>query len=129
MTKYHACVWIDQVQAKIFEIDATESTEVKVHDHHRLRHHIHRKANHVGHGTVEMDHHLLEDVAKALGDAKAILIMGPGKGRTTLAGYLREHYPRLSQAIWGIEPSDHPTDPEIVAHARRFFDSANRMHA
>jgi hypothetical protein len=128
MAKYHACVWIDQVQAKVFEIGAHEASQQAMHDH-RPRHHIHRKADHVGLGTVAMDPALLEEVADALAGAKAILILGPGKARNVLAGYLREHHPRLSSNIWGIEASDHPTDAEIVAHARVFFASADRMHA
>jgi hypothetical protein len=128
MSKYHVCVWIDQVQAKIFEIGAHETTQQALHDH-RPKHHLHRKANHVGLGTVEMDPELLEAVAEAIAGAKAILITGPGKARTVLASYLREHHPRQSADIWGVEPSDHPTDAQIVAHARAFFASADRMHA
>jgi hypothetical protein len=128
MAKYHACVWIDQAQAKVFEIGAHETSQQAMHDH-RPRHHLHRKADHVGLGTVTMDPKLLEEVADALAGAKAILILGPGKARNVLAGFLREHHPRLSNNIWGIEASDHPTDGEIVAHARAFFASADRMHA
>jgi hypothetical protein len=128
MSKYHASVWIDQLQAKVFEIDTEESTTHELHDHRPVRH-LHRKANHVGLGTVEMDPVLLEGVAEALAGAKAILILGPGKARNVLAGYLRERHPRLSSNIWGIQPSDHPTDAEIVAQARAFFHSADRMHA
>jgi hypothetical protein len=128
MAKYHACVWIDQVQAKVFEIGAHDTAQQAMHDH-RPKHHLHRKADQAGLGTVPMDPALLEEVAGALTGAKAILILGPGTGRNVLAGYLREHHPRLSTCIWGIEASDHPTDAQIVAHARAFFNSADRMHA
>lgn len=128
MTKYHACVWIDQTQAKIFEIDSRNATERTVYDH-RPRHHLHRKANHVGLGTVEMDMDLLKNVAGALVGARAILILGPGDGRKILAGYLQENHPKLAGNVWGIQASDHPTDAQVVAQARAFFASANRMHA
>ena len=36
--------------------------------------------------------------------------------------------PALAKRIWGIEPMDHPTDPEIVAAARKYFHAADRMH-
>jgi hypothetical protein len=128
MSKYHACVWIDQVHAKIFEIDAEGATKIEQHDH-RPRHHIHRKADHVGLGTLEMDPALLAGVAEALQEANAILIVGPGMARIVLAGYLHEHHRRIAQKVWGSERMDHPTDAEIVAHARTYFHAANRMHA
>ncbi len=51
---YHACVWIDQRQAKIFEITASDASTLEFVDDRPL-HHLHRKADHVGLGTVEMD--------------------------------------------------------------------------
>lgn len=128
MAKYHACVWIDHRQAKIFEIDTKSATKEELHDR-RPRHHIHRKADHVDLGKAPMDEELLRATAAALEGTRAILILGPGAARGELAGYLSEHHPQLSSNIWGIQPSDHPTDAEIVAHARAFFAAANRMHA
>jgi hypothetical protein len=127
MTKYHACVWIDEKHAKIFEIDAGSAERSEVSDHRGIKHY-HRKADHVGLGTVPMDPVMLGEVAEALRGVKAILIVGPGKARTVLAGYLNDAHPRIAANIWGIEPSDHPTDAEIVAQARAFFRAANRMH-
>lgn len=124
---YHACVWIDQKQAKVFEITTAEAEEVKLHDT-RPVHHLHRKADHVGLGTVEMDHAMLEAVGKALGKAKAILIVGPGKAKTVLAGYLNEHFPEVAKKVWDIKPSDHPTDAQVIAAARDYFHKADRMH-
>lgn len=127
MSKYHACVWIDHRQAKIFAIDSKEADKQELHDRRPL-HHIHRKADHVDLGKVPIDPELLRGTADALKDARAILILGPGQARMELAGYLNEHHPRLSSSIWGIQPADHPTDAEIVAQARAFFVAANRMH-
>ena len=53
------------------------------------------------------DPEFLGEVAKALAPAKAILICGPGKARTELAGYLKDHTPAIAKRIWGIEPMDH----------------------
>ena len=62
------------------------------------------------------------------GTAKAILIGGPGKARTELAGYLNDKHPALAKRIWAIEPMDHPSDAELVAAARKYFHAATRMH-
>ncbi|MBK8083184.1 MAG: hypothetical protein IPK28_04710 [Devosia sp.] len=71
---------------------------------------------------------MLEAVGKALGKAKAILIVGPGKAKTVLAGYLNEHFPEVAKKVWDIKPSDHPTDAQVVAAARDYFHKADRMH-
>jgi hypothetical protein len=128
MNKYHACVWIDQVHAKVFEIDAGSSEKVEQHDH-RPKHNIHRKADHVGLGSLDMDPTLLAGVAETLEGAMAILIIGPGKARIILGGYLQGNHKRIAEKIWGSEPVDHPTDAEIIAYARKFFHAADRMHA
>lgn len=128
MTKYHYCVWIDHARAKVFAIDADEAVEVQLKDQGPV-HHIHRKADHVGVGSVSMRSDFLKEIAEALAGAKAILILGPGRARTELAGYLNDRHPKLAKSIWGIEAADHPSDAQIVAHARKFFDAANRMHA
>ena len=86
-------------------------------------------ADHVGMGTVPASPDYLAEVAKALAAAKAILICGPGKARTELAGYLNEHAPTVAKRVWGIEPMDHPTDREMLAAARKYFRGADRMHA
>jgi hypothetical protein len=128
MTKYHACVWIDQRHAKVYEIGMETMQKLELSDT-RPNHHLHRRADHVGLGTIEMNPAFLADVAKAIERAKAILILGPGKARVVLGGYLQEHFPKIANRVWATEPCDHPTDAELVARARDFFRSADRMHA
>lgn len=128
MAQYHACVWIDHREAKIFAISADTAGEVVVHDHHAPKH-IHRKADHVGLGKVPTDPAFLAEVGGLLQGYKAILIAGPGTVRTELAGYLAEHAPQIAKRVWGIVAMDHPTEREIIAAAREYFHAADRMHA
>ena len=121
------CVWIDHYEAKIFGITNHEAEKHVVVDG-RPKHHIHRKADHVGLGTDPVSPDFLNEVAEALGEAKAILIVGPGKARTELAGHLNDRFPALAKRIWAIEPMDHPSDAELVAAARKYFLAATRMH-
>lgn len=125
---YHVCLWIDHHEAKIFGIGLAKP-EIETVDTKGPRHHIHRKADHVGLGTQPASQLFLEEVATALGAAKAILIAGPGEAKTELARYLRNRFPAIAERIWGMEPMDHPNDAEIVDAARRFFRAADRMHA
>jgi len=125
MTRYHACVWIDHRHAKIYDVDV--SGPKPQHDD-RLIKELHTHQSHAS-GSAKIDTNLLEQVARALAGAKAILIMGPGNARVALAGYLHEHHPKLATNVWGMEASDHPSDAQIAARARAFFAGANRMHA
>lgn len=124
---YHACVWIDHYNARIFNISATTAETNSIEDSGQ-KHHIHRKADHVGLGTEPVRHAFLDEVAAALGEAKAILITGPGAARTELAEHLRDKFPAVAAHIWGIEPMDHPSDGELIAAARQYFHAADRMH-
>lgn len=124
---FHACVWIDQREAKIFGITSSGSTKQQVTDD-RPVHHLHRKADHVGLGTVQMDETMLRQVADALATAKGILIVGPGKAKTVLRSYLDRHAPELAKRVWDVQASDHPTDAGLVATARAYFHAADRMH-
>jgi stalled ribosome rescue protein Dom34 len=128
MSHYHACVWIDHQHAQILSIGVDSADVSRITDHGPV-HHIHRKADHVHMGTEPIDHSFLKDVAEALLLARAILICGPGRARTELAGYLNEHFPEIARRVWGIEPMDHPTDGQLVAAARKYFHAADRMHA
>ena len=124
---FHACVWLDQRHAKIFHIGAMTADMQSLTDD-RPEHHLHRKADHVGEGTIEMDHELMREIAENLAGAEAILIMGPGKAKTTFKSYLDEHFPELAHRVWDVRASDHPTDAQIVAEARLWFRTQDRMH-
>lgn len=124
---FHACVWIDQRHAKIFRIGAMTADMQSVSDD-RPERHLHRKANHVGLGTVEMDHELMRELAENLRNVEAILIMGPGKAKTVFKGYLDEHFPDIAHRVWDVRTSDHPSDAQIVAEARSWFRAQDRMH-
>lgn len=68
-----------------------------------------------------------QDVVNALQPAKEWLIVGPGTARDELARHIRDHHPHLTDRIVGVEPADHPTEAQIVAHAQTFFRAADRM--
>lgn len=128
MTRYHACVWLDHREAKVFGITKVDSEEIDIHDHHSPKH-IHRKADHVGLGKAETPHQFFAEIADALEPYRAILITGPGTARSEFAGYLVEHNAKIRARVWGIEPMDHPTKPELIAAARKYFRAADPMHS
>jgi hypothetical protein len=57
------------------------------------------------------------------------LITGPGSAKTELSSYIQRTHPDLARRISGIETVDHPTDAQLLAHARSFFKKEYREHA
>lgn len=89
--------------------------------------HIHHKANSIGSGHTPADHDYLHAVAEAVSDAGAILITGPANAKTELVEHIRIHDPRLTKFIVGVETVDHPSDAQLVAHAKKYLVAADRM--
>jgi hypothetical protein len=117
---FHAVVWLDHLQARIFHIGLSGTQEVILHPQMPTRH-IHHKANSIGSGHVHESHEFLRQVLDAVSDAGEILIVGPSGTKVELAKFIREQDPKLADRIVGVEASDHPTDAEIVAYAKRHF--------
>ncbi|MEJ0035790.1 MAG: translational machinery protein [Gammaproteobacteria bacterium] len=125
---YHALVWLDHREAKVFHFNATESEHVVVKSTHHGEH-IHHHANSGDSGHVPVDHAYLEKVAHEIASAGAILVAGPGNARKELMSYLESRNPALAAKVTGLEAADHPTDGELLAHARKFFHADDRMHS
>jgi len=119
-THFHAVVWLDHSQAKVFHIGLTGADELTLHPHLQTKH-LHHKANTMGSGHAAPDKHFLEEIANALNDAGEILIIGPANAKTELAKHLREKHPAIGQRIVAVEAADHPTDRQIVAYAKQHF--------
>ncbi len=126
MQSYHAVVWLDHLQAKIFHFDRDKFESEMVST--SLPHHqIHNKAGTIDGKRAEDDQVYYENVVKILEAAREWLILGPGRARDELARHVRERHPNLGPRILGVEAADHPTDAQIVAYARSYFRSAERM--
>ena len=119
-THFHAVIWIDHSQARIFHLGLTGSDEVTLHPQLATRH-LHHKANTVGSGHAAPDKAFYGEVTKALADAGEILIIGPASAKTELASHIRASSPDLAKRIVAVEAADHPSDAEIIAYAKRHF--------
>jgi stalled ribosome rescue protein Dom34 len=125
-THYHAFVWIDHRLAKVFHFN-DEAHEVEQVHGSQAHLHLHHKANSSDSGHAPVDHDYLERVVRALGDAGAILIAGPGTAKTELLTHIKHRHPRVAEKISAVETLDHPTDGQLLAHARHFFRADDRM--
>jgi stalled ribosome rescue protein Dom34 len=123
---YHAFVWIDHRLAKVFHFNADVHEVEQVHSSHPDQH-LHHKANSGDSGHAPVDKDFLERVAHTLEGAGAVLIAGPGGAKTELHSYIKRQHPRMTEKISAIETLDHPSDGQLLAHARRFFRADDRM--
>jgi stalled ribosome rescue protein Dom34 len=85
-----------------------------------------RKSTHGGHKSAA-DHKFFDEVARALGGSHEILIIGPAQTKQEFAAYLRTKHTDLGRSIVAVESADHPTDPEVLAYARRHFAAIDRI--
>ena len=125
---FHAMVWIDHHQAKVFHFNSTESECNTVHSSSPTVH-LHHKANSGDSGHAPVDNNYLEQVVKTLGAAGAILITGPGSAKNELAAYIKRAHSAIAPRISAVETLDHPTEGELLAHGRTFFKADDRMHS
>ena len=123
---HHAFVWLDHRTAKVFHFDAEESQSEVVNSTH-AHEHLHHKANSNDSGHAPVDKEFLERVTKAITNAGAILIAGPGSAKTELHKHIQQIHPQVATKISAVEPLDHPSDGALLAHARRFFEADDRM--
>lgn len=123
---YHAIVWIDHREAKIFHFNSTDVEKVVIPSH-VANHHLHHKANTIGSGHLGVDKEFYQRVTAALSHTGALLIVGPANAKTELKNYISQHNPGLANRVSGVETLDHPTDGALVALARKFFKADDRM--
>lgn len=117
-------IWMDSEKAQIFNLKTTGI--VKTHlekDKHLGNHHTQNKKDHHGDPASE---HYFRDLAGRMKDAEEILILGPGLAKNHFKSHLETHHEQnLAKKIVGVENSDHPTDNQILAAARKFFETYN----
>jgi stalled ribosome rescue protein Dom34 len=121
---YHAVVWIDHKQARIFHFNVEEADKTLVKEHVVRDIHAHEKRT--GHRTEE-NKPFFEEVAKAIADSGGILIVGPAQEKDFFAKFLTEKHPAIRSHVEGVEKADHPTDGELLDFARRYAKAADHM--
>ena len=117
---FHAAVWIDHHEARVFHFNAFEADKSVVHPEHPTRH-LHHKAGAIGSGHAAEDQDFLHRVTSAVADAGIILIAGPANAKLELIKHMQRHTPEIHAKVAAVETVDHPTDRQFLDHARRVF--------
>jgi hypothetical protein len=126
MTVRHVAVWLDQHEARVFHVSPEGFDESTVHSPHK---HVHRHPR----GPEGYKEHpdnerrFFHEVARALDGAEEVLILGPSKAKLHFIRYAEGHDATLYAHIIGVETVDHPTDPQLAAHAKQYFKAADRL--
>ncbi|MBK6694071.1 MAG: translational machinery protein [Myxococcales bacterium] len=118
---FHAVVWLDHQQARVFHItaEAFDEATFKAPKHHVTSSHGARDQH--ARGETREAAQFFEAIARALSDSQEILVLGPGTAKLALVKHMHKHDPKVEARIVGVETADHPTDAQIVAHARAYF--------
>ena len=117
---YHAVVWIDHREARVFHFNAAEAEKHLVHADRPTRH-LHHKAGVIGSGHAPEDQEFFERVAASISDAGVILITGPSNAKTELVKHIERSATEIRVKIAAVETVDHPTDGQLLDYARRYF--------
>jgi len=121
MSMNHAVVWLDQSVAHIlhFNTEASESHLLKSHSKHPRLH-----ANSDKRHSAD-DRLYLDRIASLLADTQEILITGPAQEKQVFSKHLAEHHPEIAAKIVGIETTDHPSEKQLLAFAKKYFVKAD----
>lgn len=109
MTTFHAIVWLDHTEAHVlgFDREHVQSQRVKSRSHHKASH--------------QADAGYFIAIAGALAGAHEVLLTGPASAKDEFRTWCKSHMPQVAQTIVDVVPSDHPSDAQLVALARKYF--------
>jgi hypothetical protein len=126
MTHGRAIVWMDSKEAHVFRFNAEDVEAERIKAHNPFRQ-VHHKAGVIGAGKEHLDRDFFDHIINALRGVQEWLLVGPGGAKNRLVAHLDAYVPWLKAQMVGIEPMDHPTDGELLDHARRVFRAVDRM--
>jgi hypothetical protein len=119
MSITHAVVWTDHQAARILQFDAehVQAHKVRASNHYTRQHH----------SGVRTEHEFFGEVCDALKDIQEVLVTGSRTALADFRHYAEKHRPHVAPHIVGYEVVDEPTEPQLVALARRYFLKVDRM--
>ena len=118
MNKHHAVVLIDHHEAHIlvFDKEHMEKELIKSRSHH---HHQ---------GKSQDMNAFFDNVASALVDVQHTLLTGPSTARVEFQEWCKLHSHAVSHNIVDSIKCDHPSDGQVVAMARKYFQKFDLFH-
>jgi hypothetical protein len=112
---------MDSKEAKIFELREASFEQLVIQ---APKHHLRRlpKAEQTrDHNHPDDEHRFFREIGIALRGQDEILVLGPSLAKLRFLRFARQHESVVEARIVGLETADHPTDVQVVAHARQYF--------
>jgi len=128
MAYQHAVVWIDHREARVIDFSVDDRHVVTI-PHEGVPRKLHRKAN-PDDGSkpdVPEDPKYFDEVVAAIGDAREILVTGPGTAKTAFRKHIDKRHPKVAERIVGVEATDHPSDGQLLSMAKRYFKRVDNL--
>ena len=126
MGLFHAVVWLDHSQAHVIHFNRDTDQRQLVNSSRGVTHQHHHTGA-IGPGRALPDTAFFDAIARALGDAEEILVAGPASAKQEFLAHVERQHRDMHRRIVAVEPLDHPTDNQLLAHARRYFERVDRM--
>jgi hypothetical protein len=114
MTLAHAVVWTDHQSAQVlqFNADTVVPRKVKSHSHPTGQHG----------SAVRSEHEFFAAVCDALEGIPEVLLTGSHTAIADFRHYVDKHRPQTALRIAGYEVVDHPSENQLVALGRKYFE-------
>jgi stalled ribosome rescue protein Dom34 len=123
----HVAIWIDHKEAHIFHIHSGDPETVIVTAALHAIHHKPQQGPKEPWGHPDDDIRFFAEIARSLPSADEILVVGPSSAKLEFVRYLAKREPDVESAVVGVETVDHPTDGQLVAFAKQYFQRTDRM--
>jgi len=119
MSYFHGVVRLDHHNAQIlqFDADSFEAHKVGSHPHETKQHN----------SEVRTEHEFFGTVCTALDGISNVLVTGGHTALNDFRHYVDKHHPQIAAHVIGWEPVNDPTEGELLAFARQFFQRHGRL--
>lgn len=132
MSYQHAVVWLDHLHAVVIDF-SLDKDHVQFVESGTAQRQVHRKAGPMDSGKAPSgnkaaeDKAFHEDIVKAIGDAREILICGPGMAKNAFRKELEHRHPQMAKLVVAVETTDHPSVDQLLSYARKYFKRVDAL--
>jgi stalled ribosome rescue protein Dom34 len=126
MSYQHAVVWLDHLRAVVIDFSVDQEHVHLVASGTEDRQ-VHRKSGTIGSGKASEDREFFDEIVEAVGDAREILIVGPGQAKTHFKKDLDHRHPKVAELVVAVETADHPSVDQLLAQARKYFRKVDQL--
>jgi hypothetical protein len=119
MSRFHAVAFVDHESAHIqqFGKEPVEGSHFAVHHKFTRQHH----------SGVRSTHEFYGQVCDALDGIVEVLLVGGHTGLADFRRYVNKRRPQTATHIADYQVVDHPSEAEMVALARAYFNGHDKM--